>query len=195
MFKVGLTGGIGSGKTLVCSVLEKLGAAVYNADREAKRVMNEDPELKMHISTLFGNQAYGGGVLNREYLASLVFKDPEMLDKLNDLVHPAVGQDFIEWVKKQSHLPYVVKEAAILFESGSDQGMDLTVLVYAGTELRLNRVMLRDGMSREEVLNRMDKQMSEEEKKKRADYIVYNDGSQMLLPQIIELHNMILKRS
>jgi len=194
MLKVGLTGGIGSGKTLVCSVLEKLGAAVYYADTEARRVMNGDPKLVTQISRLFGDKAYVGGTLNREFLADRVFKDHGLLASLNELVHPAVREDFSRWAGKQNHALYVVEEAASLFESGSDRHMDLTVVVCAEEELRVKRVMQRDGIAREQVLDRMKNQMSEEEKMKKADYVINNDGKEMLLPQIIKIHKTILKR-
>ena len=194
MLKVGLTGGIGSGKTLVCSVLEKLGVAVYYADSEARRLMNSDPGLVIQISGLFGDQAYEEGSLNREFIADRVFKEKEFLTRLNELVHPAVRKDFSRWASEQEPDFYVVEEAAILFESGSDQNMDLTVAVFAEKELRVRRAMQRDGSTREQVLNRMNTQMSDEEKMEKADLVIYNDGKKMILPQIINMHNAILKR-
>lgn len=194
MLKVGLTGGIGSGKTLVCSVLEKLGVAVYYADSEARRLMNSDPELVLQISRLFGNKAYEGGILKREFIAQRVFKDKVLLTRLNELVHPAVRMDFSRWANEQKPAFYVVEEAAILFESGSDRNMDLTVGVFAEKELRVQRVMQRDGIAREQVRMRMNSQMNEKEKMERADMVIYNDGKLMILPQIINTHNAILKR-
>jgi dephospho-CoA kinase len=194
MLKVGLTGGIGSGKTLVCSVLEKLGVAVYYADLEARRLMNSDPELVLQISGLFGNKAYEGGSLNREFIAQWVFKEKELLTRLNELVHPAVRKDFSRWAIEQEPDFYVVEEAAILFESGSDRNMDLTVMVFAEKELRVRRAMQRDGSTREQVLNRMNSQMSDQEKMEKADLVIDNDGKKMVLPQIINMHNAILKR-
>ena len=193
MFQVGLTGGIGSGKTLVCSILEKLGVPVYYADREARLLMNENSGLRTQIERVFGQEAYLNGTLNRDFLAGMVFGDPSLLAKMNALVHPAVRAHYASWVEIQSDVPYVVKEAAILFESGSDLFMDLTVLIYADTHERIQRVMQRDGIDRIQVEKRMNTQMGEEEKKKRADCIIYNDGREMLLPQIIKLHNTILK--
>lgn len=192
--KVGLTGGIGSGKTLVCSVLEKLGVAVYYADLEARRLMSSDSELVLQISGLFGNKAYKGGNLNREFLAQRVFKDKELLTRLNELVHPAVRKDFSRWASEQKPAFYVVEEAAILFESGSDRNMDLTVGVFAEKELRVQRVMQRDGIAREQVRMRMNSQMNEKEKMEKADIVINNDGKLMILPQIINMHNAILKR-
>ena len=194
MFQLGLTGGIGSGKTLVCSVFEKLGVPVYYADVEAKNLMNSDPVLKGQIVEIFGEGVYSGGILKREVLAERVFGHSEMLNKLNAVVHPAVSLDYLKWVKLQGDSAYVVEEAAILFESGANKHMDFTVLVFAPVDLRIQRVMMRDQSDKVQVEKRMKHQMSDEEKKKLADHIIYNDGKQMLLPQIIELHNKILNK-
>lgn len=194
MFKLGLTGGIGSGKTLVCQIFDKLGVPVYDADSAARSLMNTDAGLKSGILRLFGQEAYGKEGLNRQYLARIVFGHEERLSQLNRLVHPVVRQDFIRWSVKHGEAPYVVEEAAILFESGAHALMDLRVLVYAPEELRIKRVMERDGLNREQVIKRMGHQMNEEEKKALADRVLYNDGAQMLLPQVIDLHQMILNR-
>lgn len=194
MYKLGLTGGIGSGKTLVCQIFEKLGIPVYYADTAARDLMNTDPELKAGIRQMFGDEAFGEEGLNRQYLADSVFGDPEKLSGLNALVHPAVRTDFLRWSLQQKGSPYVLEEAAILFESGASTEMDLTVLVYAPEELRINRVMKRDGLRREDVLKRMAHQLSEEQKKEMADHVLINDGSRMLLPQVIDLHNKMLNR-
>lgn len=193
-FKIGLTGGIGSGKTLVCQILEKLGVAVYYADQSARTLMNTDAELKSGIKDMFGEEVYGKEGLNRQYLAELVFTDREKLAGLNTLVHPLVRKDFLKWTELQVKAPYVVEEAAILFESGAYAEMDQTVLVYAPDSLRIKRVMERDGVDRKEVLQRMRHQYSEEKKRDLSDHVLVNDGTRMLLPQVIELHNKILKR-
>lgn len=192
--KIGLTGGIGSGKTLVCQIFEKLGVAVYYADQAARTLMNTDEELKSGIKDMFGEEVYGKEGLNRQFLAELVFTDREKLAGLNTLVHPLVREDFLKWTELQVQAPYVMEEAAILFESGAYAEMDQTVLVYAPDSLRIKRVMERDGVDREEVLQRMRHQYSEEKKRDLADHVLVNDGTQMLLPQVIELHNRILKR-
>jgi dephospho-CoA kinase len=194
MFQVGLTGGIGSGKTLVCGIFEKLGVPVYHADEAARRLMNNDAGLMESIRKMFGDQAYSREGLNRSYLAGLVFGDEERLSGLNSLVHPAVRDDFKRWTGQQGDAPYVIEEAAILFESGASQEMGLTILVYAPEEVRIRRVMERDGVSREEVLKRMRHQMCEEKLMQLADHRVLNDGTAMILPQVIELHNKILNR-
>ena len=194
MFKLGLTGGIGSGKTLVCEIFEKLGVPVYYADSAARDLMNRDAELMAGIRQMFGDEAYGTDGLDRQYMAARVFGNHEKLKGLNQLVHPAVRKDFIKWAERQEGSPYVIEEAAILFESGASEGMDLSVLVYAPEELRISRVMKRDGIQREAVLKRMEHQLSEEKKKEMADHVLVNDGKQMILPQVIDLHNDILKR-
>lgn len=190
---IGITGGIGSGKTLVCRIFSVLGIAVYDADREAKALMNTHPDLIDSLKENFGEQVYGpDGKLDRSYLAGEVFGDQEKLDLLNGIVHPIVIQAGVEWMQAQEG-PYSVKEAALLFESGSYQANDYNILVFAPAEERIRRVMTRDGVSREQVLARMDKQMPEDEKMKRADFIIYNDGSRALIPQVLELHERFLK--
>jgi len=194
MLLVGLTGGIGSGKTLVCSIFEKLRVPVYHADEAARRLMNSDAGLMENIRKMFGDQAYSREGLNRPYLAGLVFGNEERLSGLNKLVHPVVRDDFKRWTGQQGDAAYVIEEAAILFESGASKEMGLTVLVYAPEEVRIRRVMERDGVSREEVLKRMRHQMSEEKLMEMADHHLLNDGTAMILPQVIELHNKILNR-
>jgi dephospho-CoA kinase len=194
MLMVGLTGGIGSGKTLVCSIFEKLKVPVYHADEAARRLMNSDAGLMESIREMFGDQAYGRDGLNRAYLAGLVFGDEERLSGLNKLVHPAVRDDFKRWAGQQRDAAYVIEEAAILFESGASQEMDLTILVHAPEEVRIRRVMERDGVSRVEVLKRIRHQMREETLMKMADHHLLNDGTTMILPQVVELHNKILNR-
>ncbi len=193
MIRVGLTGGIGSGKSLICSILGKLGVPVYKADVEARRLMNDHPVLRTGIRDLFGEQAYGQGGLDREYLAEQLFGDAEKLEIMNSLVHPIVREDFLLWSDLQKAVPYVVEEAAILFESGANRVMDQTVLVTAPEAVRIARVMDRDGYDLDAVKRRIGHQMSEEELRKLADHIIENDGQQMLLPQVIELHNKLIK--
>lgn len=193
MLRVGLTGGIGSGKSLICSILEKFRVPVYYADAEARRLMNSDPGLKDGIRTLVGAKAYGEEGLDRKYLADRLFGNSEMLEAMNALVHPAVRKDFETWTLAHKGAAYVVKEAAILFESGAHRELDSTVLVYAPVELRIRRVMERDRCDREAVLKRMSHQMAEEELKKLVDHVIVNDEQQMLLPQVVELHNSMIK--
>ena len=192
MYQLGLTGGIGSGKTLVCSILEKLGVPVYYADSAARRLMNSDAKLRNSIVEIFGAEVYNGAILDRSLLAGKVFGNQEMLEKLNEMVHPAVRKDYSGWVESQKVAPYVVEEAAILFESGADRLLDGSVLVYAPEALRIQRVMKRDGVDEESVRSRMIHQMDEDNKRKRADHIIYNDEKEMLLPQVIALHNKVI---
>ena len=194
MYQIGVTGGIGSGKTLVCSILKILGIPVYNADREARRMLNTHPVLQEGVMGLLGKEAYRDGQLDRAYVESRVFGDREMLEKLNNLIHPAVREDFRNWVSGCSGVPYVVKEAAILFESGANRLLDLTVLIYAPSDLRIRRVMERDQVTREDVKRRMMHQMDDEEKRILADEIIVNDDREMLIPQIVALHEKIINR-
>ena len=185
---VGVTGGIGSGKTTVCQIFEHLNVPIYYADSRAKELMASNSDLKAAIIKSFGEDSYTNGQLNRPYLAKLVFTSPEKLALLNSLVHPAVANDFERWLEENDTVPYVLKEAAILFESGAYQDVNTSVLVIAPEDVRLQRVMKRDGSSKEEVLQRMKNQWTQERKAKLADHIINNDGTQLLIPQVLELH-------
>lgn len=191
MLKIGITGGIGSGKSTVAKVFEVLGIPVYNADQAAKRLMNEDPALKEKIKEQFGDDVYKNDKLDSKYLAQIVFASEEKLDLLNSIVHPATINDANEWMHKQS-TPYTLKEAALLFESGAAELLDYVIGVTAPAPLRLQRVMHRDNSSREEVLARMSKQMDEEIKMKLCNFIITNDEQQLLIPQVLALHETIL---
>src|SRR5690554_458977 len=189
---IGITGGIGSGKSLVCRIFSVLGISVYDADQEAKALMNTHPDLIGALKNAFGDQVYDAeGQLNRAYLAAEVFGDQQKLNRLNSIVHPIVIQAGVEWMNAQAG-PYSGKEGALLFESGSHQANDYNILVFAPTEERINRVMARDRVSKEQVLARMEKQMPEEEKMNLADFVIYNDGTQALIPQVLELHSRFL---
>lgn len=192
--RIGLTGGIGSGKSMVSRIFELMGVPVYDADDAAKRLMNRDEELKKAIKENFGEEIYKEGRLDRKLLASIVFNDPRKLELLNSLVHPATIRDAESWVEKQS-APYIIKEAAIMFESGVNKMMDYVVGVSAPEELRIERVMKRDGVSRKEVLRRMQRQMDEDKKMNLCDFILVNDEKQLLIPQVLELHQKLLKLS
>ncbi len=192
MYQVGLTGGIGSGKTLVCNVLEKLGVPVYYADSAARRLMNSNTDLINKIVGMFGKEAYKEESINRLYLAEQVFGNPQKLSDLNSVVHPVVREDYNSWAISQKDAAYVVEEAAILFESGANRFMDEIVWVYAPDTLRIKRVMERDGVDEKSVRRRMKYQMDDEERKGLADYIIHNDETEMLLPQIITMHTKLL---
>lgn len=189
MYHLGITGGIGSGKTTVCKIFETLGIPIYYADERAKYLMSHDPELIAGITELFGKEAYlEPHVLNRTQIAKIAFNDKEKLNQLNALVHPAVGRDGLAWQTAQQNVPYTLKEAALLYESGSYRSLDKIIVVTAPLELRIQRVMARDEAKRAEVEARIAKQMPEEEKVKLADFVIYNDGEQALIPQAVAIH-------
>ena len=193
---LGITGGIGSGKTTVCRLFEVLGIPVYYADDAAKRLMVEDTELRGRLVEIFGAATYlPDGSLHRTYLAGIVFDNAEKLAALNALVHPAVARDGARWQTAQTDVPYTLKEAALLFESGSHRTLDGVITVYAPEDVRLQRVRARDGSSDEQVRARMRKQLPESEKLERADYILYNDGKQALIPQVLALHRLLCERA
>ncbi len=193
MLKVGITGGIGSGKTTVCKVFETLGIPVYYADDRAKALMVEHPDIINAIKKNFGQAAYfENGELNRNYLSKIVFNNKNKLETLNSIVHPVVYMDGEEWHQKQANVPYTIKEAALHFESGGYRLMDKMITVFAPRELRLARVTKRDNVSPEMVEARMDKQMPENEKIEKADFVIYNDGQKMLIPQIHKIHQELI---
>ena len=193
MLKIGLTGNIGSGKTTVSKVFEVLGVPVFYADDAAKSVMVSDAELIAGIKSAFGDAAYfDDGTLNRKHIAGIVFNDAGQLARLNALVHPATFRAFDEWIKNiGTNVPYVLKEAALLFESDSYKLCDYSITIQAPFETRIKRVMQRDGLTREEIESRESKQFSEEKKSALADYIIVNDDVQLVIPQVLELHNKI----
>ena len=193
MISVGITGGIGSGKTTVCHFFELLGVPVYYADSRAKSLMVEDQNLIAAIKRIFGNASYSeSGQLNRAYLAEVVFNNDEELQKLNALVHPAVFKDTANWMQKNADQAYVLYEAAIMFESGSYKMLNKVITVYSPESMRLERVMGRDKVSEPDVRTRMAKQMSEEEKIKLADFVIYNDLKQPLISQILKIHKELI---
>lgn len=190
MLKVGLTGGIGSGKTTVSEVFHSLGIPVYNSDKRAKYLMENDPSLRVAIIQYFGEESYRSEGLNRLYLSEQVFSDKSKLQKLNSIVHPVVGNDFAVWCKNQS-APFVLKEAAILIESGAYKGLDKIIVVTASENVRMERVMERDGVKASEVRDRINNQMTDSERLQYADFIIDNDGIQMLISQVKEVFNKL----
>jgi len=192
MLKIGLTGGIGSGKSTVAKVFETLGIPVYYADDRAKSIMNEDGPLRQQIIHHFGEASYANEQLNRAYIAAQVFNNSEKLSLLNSIVHPVTIADAEKWMLQQ-RTPYAIKEAALIFEANADKQLDHVIGVTAPFDLRLKRVMERDGISPEKVQERMDKQMDEAEKMKRCDFIIYNDEKQLLIPQVLELHEKLIQ--
>ncbi|MCE2496000.1 MAG: dephospho-CoA kinase [Flavobacteriales bacterium] len=194
MIKVGLTGGIGSGKTMVAGVFEHLGIPIYHADDRAKRLYVTDEKLKSEVIDLLGPKAYVDGRLNRPWIAERVFNDQELLERLNQLVHPAVGRDFYAWIEEQN-APYIVKEVAIMFESGAHLALDEVVLVSAPEEVRIERVMKRDGLSPAEIRQRMARQWTEEQRRRNSQHEIINDGHHLVLPQILKLHEDLIRRA
>lgn len=193
MLKIGITGGIGSGKTTVCKVFEIFGIPVFYADTVAKSIMHTDNLLKQDIVKSFGEKSYSEqGELNRQYISTIVFKNKLELEKLNALVHPAVFRAFDVWVASREASPYVIKEAALLFESDSFKMCDQSVLVRSPEASRIERIKARDGITTEEIRSRMSRQFSDEVKEKLADHILINDESRLLIPQILDLHKYFL---
>jgi dephospho-CoA kinase len=191
MLKIGLTGGIGSGKSTVAKVFETLSIPVYYADDAAKRLMHEDAALQLKIQEQFGEAAYTNGQLNRKYIADIVFTSPEKLELLNSIVHPATLQDAERWMQQQT-TPYAIKEAALIFESGAQEHLDYVIGVYAPTPLRIQRTMQRDGVTSDEVIARMDKQIDETIKMRLCDFVVTNNEQELLIPQVVALHRQLL---
>jgi len=204
MFRVGLTGGIGSGKSTIAAIFEVLDIPVSYADREARKVMNEDPELRATIIEHFGAQSYidgeghpnPDGQLNRKYIAGQVFTDPARLELLNSLVHPATIREGRKWMHAlEGRYPYAIREAAIIFETSSAAHLDFIIGVYAPETLRIHRTMQRDHISRDEVLQRMKNQIDEEIKMRLCDAVIVNDDQHAVLPQVLQLHQKLISIS
>ena len=191
MIKVGITGGIGSGKSTVSNIFKVLGIPVFDADSAAKQLMQENESLKENLQKEFGHDVYINGQLNRKYLAEIVFKDTYQLKKLNAIVHPIAIEAGLQWAAKQT-TPYIIKEAALLFEAGSGFNLDYIIGVFAPQAIRIQRVMDRDAISKEEVMVRMDKQIDETIKMKLCDFVIVNDEQQMVIPQILQLHEYFI---
>lgn len=190
MKRIGLTGNIGSGKTTIASCFEILGVAIFNADNEAKLLMNEDIYLKQSLITEFGKDVYLDNELNRKYLSKLAFNDDLVLKRLNALVHPVVQDAFEKWSIQQSGA-YVIKEAAILFESNTYHSLDAIICISCPEKIRLKRILKRDDLSEKEVRQRMSNQWAEEKKISLSDYTITNDNSCLVMPQILHIHNAL----
>ena len=194
VLRIGLTGGIGSGKSTAAQIFEVLGIPVYYADVEAKRLMSEDTELKSSISKIFGEEAYASNTLNRKYISSIVFSDPARLEQLNAIVHPATKKDSENWMNRQT-TPYAIHEAALIFEANVSDRLDYVIGVSSPKELRIKRTMERDAVGHDEVLQRMNKQLDEEIKMRNCDFVLINDEKQLLIPQVLELHEKLIRLS
>ena len=192
MLRIGITGGIGSGKSTIARIFNVLGIPVYDADAAAKRLMAENEELKSEIKKTFGKKAFKDGLPDRKFLAAEVFPDSEKLVLLNALVHPATIRDAEEWMQQQN-APYLVKEAALIFESGSQKHLDFVIGVKAPHGLRLERAMQRDQVTAAQVEARMSRQMDEEMKMRLCKYVIVNDEQQLVIPQVLQLHEKFLK--
>lgn len=190
--KIGLTGGIGSGKSTIAKLFELLHVPVYSADAASKRLYHTDTELVASLKKHFGEEIYTQGQLNRSRLAAIVFTNKSKLALLNSLVHPPTIRDAEEWMKRQT-TPYIIKEAALLFESGSVESLDYVIGVYAPVHVRIKRVMERDGSSRQEVQNRMSKQIDENIKMRLCDFIITNHEQDLVIPQVLSLHEKLLQ--
>ena len=194
MLRIVLTGGIGSGKSTVAHIFNVLGIPVYSADDASKRLMAEDQALKKNIISSFGKESYTDGELNRKYLSDQVFNDSKKIELLNSLVHPATLKDAVQWMQKQN-APYVIKEAALIFESGFNKLLDFVIGVKSPLSLRIKRVMERDNVTSDQVEARIKLQIDEQEKINLCDFIIVNDEKQMLIPQVLLLHEKFLNRS
>ncbi|HWS01403.1 MAG TPA: dephospho-CoA kinase [Prolixibacteraceae bacterium] len=196
MLTIGITGGIGSGKTTVSKVFRVLGIPVFQADLVAGKIQNEDPGVKSRLMELFGPDIYSeDGLLNRKKLAGIIFNDRNLLEKINHIIHPAVHQEFIKWKAAYEKSPYLLYEAAIIFETGSFRNFDRTILVVAAENERIQRVLKRDQTTVEAIIQRMHNQLSDSEKMKMADFIIENNDDQMVIPQILKLDQIFKSNS
>lgn len=193
MLRIGLTGGIGSGKTTVAKIFELLNVPVYYADAAARRLYQTNKELIGNIKKHFGGDIYTNEQLNRSRLAAIVFNDPGKLALLNQLVHPLTIKDAREWMNRQT-ASYIVKEAALLFETGSAEGLDYIIGVWSPVDLRIKRVMDRDGLTRDEILARANRQIDEEIKIKLCDFVITNNEQELVIPQVLELHKKFITK-
>jgi dephospho-CoA kinase len=191
MLKIGLTGGIGSGKTVVADIFRHLGVPVYEADAEARALTGNNSEIKSELKKKFGSQIFlKDDSLDRKKLAAFVFSDSEKLAQLNSIIHPFVKQHFANWLQHHNGNRYIIKEAAILFESGSDKGLDKIISVTAPEKIRIQRVVDRDNTTEEKVKSIIKNQMGEEERIKRSNYIITNDNLTLVIPQVLKLHQL-----
>ena len=190
MLKIGITGSIGAGKSTVAGIFKVLGVPVFDADATAKNILNSDPQLREQVTAAFGSETYKNGLLDRKYLATLVFNNPNQLAKLNALVHPASIEAANIWAKhwEEQGCPYILKEAALLFEAGTNVGLDFIIGVTAPVEMRIARVMERDHVTREEVLKRMQHQLDDSEKMKRCNFVIDNNEASLVIPEVLALH-------
>lgn len=196
MQKIGITGSIGSGKSIVCKIFEQFGVPVYYADERAKILMISNAEIITKVKLLFGNESYSEtGELNRKHLSDIAFNNKDLLTQLNQIVHPIVFKDFENWLfeREQLNIKYIIKEAALMFETDSYKKIDKFIVVTAPMELRISRTMQRDSILKEQVLSRMNNQLSQEEKLAKADYEIINNEEISLIEQVFSLHYQLNK--
>lgn len=194
MLKVGITGSIGSGKSTAAGIFEVLGIPVYDSDEQARHLMHNDPELRKKLEEEFGSAIFDDqGQLKSKQLAQIVFHDRGALETLNGLVHPRVRSDFAEWTAQFHEMPYILQEAALLVETGSYQNLDRLITVTASEETIIKRIMKRDQTNRESVKARMKNQLPESEKVAKSDFVIANDGAQLMIPQVLEIHQALIK--
>lgn len=194
MLKIGLTGGIGSGKTTIAKIFELLNVPVYYADEASKRLYHTDKDLIANMKKHFGEDIYTNGQLNRSKLAAIIFNDLEKLELLNQLVHPPTIRDAEEWMKKQT-APYAIKEAALLFESGSAAGLNYIIGVRSPSHFRIKRVMDRDNLSRDEIIKRSKRQIDEDIKMRLCDFVINNNEQELVIPQVLQLHDYLMRQA
>nr|WP_320120103.1 dephospho-CoA kinase [uncultured Marinifilum sp.] len=193
MLKIGLTGGIGTGKSIAAKVFKLLGIPVYVSDIEAKKLMNSNSLIREKLIAKFGAKVYtNNSILNRKYLANIIFNKPEALQEVNAIVHPVVRSNFEDWCKKKSNFPYVIQESAILFDTGLYKNFDKIICITADEDIRISRVMKRDGVSADLVNARIKNQIPEKEKIQKSDFVIYNN-SELLIPQIIKIDKQLRK--
>jgi len=192
MLKIGITGGIGSGKSTICKVFETLNIPIYYADIAAAVITNKNNEVKSQLIAKFGDEIYSYGMLDRKKLARLIFNNSEALAFVNSVIHPAVKKDYENWLEINKSALYTLKEAAILFESGANTQVDKIISVYAPQEIKIQRVMKREQITYEEVLRRISSQMPDEEKMRQSHFVIYNDVTQLVIPQVLKIHNLLI---
>jgi dephospho-CoA kinase len=192
MLKAGLTGNIGSGKSTASNIFTILGVPVFDADYHAKSLLS-NPEIKSQLSGILGTSIFLDNEIDRKKIASIVFNDKAALEKLNSVIHPAVRVKFEKWTSQNAQKPYLLYEAAIIFESGFNQQLDKIIMISASEEIRLKRVMKRDHASKEMVLSRMKNQWTDDKKCSLADFIIFNNNDELLIPQVLKVHQKLLK--
>ncbi len=193
MINVGITGGIGSGKSTVCKIFETLKVPVYYSDFEARVLSDSHPEIVLGVKKMFGEDIYVEGKMDRKRVGEIVFNNRSKLEALNQIIHPVVADHFENWKNNHKHYPYILKEAAILFESGAFKQVDKIITVTAPVDLRIDRVVKRDGLSKDDVQTRINNQMDDEAKISQSDFVIYCNDIELVIPQVVEIHEKLLE--